>query len=136
MDKPVRVLHVVPTLGPGGMELALARVINGLIPQGVSHSIIALKGDALIKDRIHPSVRIHCLHAGARDLLVPLRLRRIIKQESPTVIHARNLGAWPEIAVARMLTWPAVPLVFSFHGVAEARPVPPRWRILSRVWLG
>ena len=27
---PVHVLHVVPGLGPGGMELAMARVITGL----------------------------------------------------------------------------------------------------------
>lgn len=131
-NAPVHVLHVVPTLGAGGMELALARVINGLLPRGVTHSIVVLKGDAVIRDRIDPSVRIHCVHAGAHDPAVPLRLRRLIMDESPSVIHARNLGAWPEIAVARLLTFPFVPLIFSFHGVAEARPVSPRWRLLSR----
>lgn len=115
------------------MELALARVVSGLIKHGVSHSIIVLKGDAVIKDRFDPSVRIHCIHAGAHDPLVPLRLRRLIIDEKPSVIHARNLGAWPEIAVARLLTFPVVPLVFSFHGVAEARPVEPRWRFISRI---
>jgi glycosyltransferase involved in cell wall biosynthesis len=130
---PGHVLHVVPTLGPGGLEFALARIINGLLPRGLSHSIVVLKGEAVISDRIDPSVRIHCIHAGAHDPSVPLRLRRLIIDESPSVIHARNLGAWPEIAVARLLTFPLVPLIFSFHGVAEARPVSPRWRFLSRI---
>jgi len=130
--KRIHVLHVVPTLGAGGMELALGRVINGLMPQGITHSIAVLKGDAIIRDRIDPSVRIHCLHAGARDPLVPVRLRRLILEESPTVIHARNLGAWPEVALARLAVFPLVPLIFSFHGVAEARAVPWRWRLLSR----
>lgn len=130
---PVHVLHVVPTLGAGGMELALARVINGLLPHGITHCVVVLKGEAVIQDRIDRSVRIHCIHAGAHDPSVPLRLRRLIIEESPSVIHARNLGAWPEIAVARLLTFPVVPLIFSFHGVAEARPVSPRWRFISRL---
>lgn len=113
--------------------MALARVINGLIPQGITHSIAVLKGDAIIRDRIDPSVRIHCLDAQPRDLLVPLKLRRLIAEESPTVIHARNLGAWPEMALARLMKWPVTPMIFSFHGVAEARPVSARWRFISRI---
>lgn len=133
-NAPLHVLHVVPTLGAGGMELALARVIDGLLHKNITHSIAVLKGEALIKDRIDPSVRIHCMHADAHDLLVPLRLRRLIIAESPSVIHARNLGAWPEISIARLLTYPVVPLIFSFHGVAEARPVSLRWRFLSHIF--
>jgi glycosyltransferase involved in cell wall biosynthesis len=129
----VHVLHVVPTLRAGGMELALARVINGSIPKGFSHSIVVLKGDPIIRDRIHPSVRIHCLYARSNDPFVPLRLRHLIRQESPSVVHARNLGAWPEVALARLTIWPPVPLIFSFHGVSEVQPVPWRWRALSRV---
>lgn len=128
----VHVLHVVPTLRAGGMELALARVINGLIPHGITHSIAVLKGAAIIRDRIDPSVRIHCIDAQPRDLLVPLRLRQLIAEESPTVIHARNLGAWPEMALARLTRWPLTPMIFSFHGVAEACPVSWRWRLMSR----
>lgn len=129
----MHVLHIVPTLSAGGMELALARVIDALLLHGVTHSIVVLKGEAVIRGRIDPSVRIYCMHARAHDLLVPFRLRRLILSEAPSVIHARNLGAWPEVAVARLLAYPAVPLVFSFHGVAEARPVPLRWRFLSRI---
>lgn len=118
------------------MELALARVVNGLLPRGVTHSIVVLKGEATIRDRFDSSVRIHCLHANAYDPLVPFRLRRLIVAEEPTVIHARNLGAWPEVSLARRLVYPPVPLIFSFHGVAEAKPVPMRWRLLSRLLAG
>jgi len=115
------------------MELALSRIINGLLPYGITHSIVVLKGEAIIGDRIDPSVRIHCIHAASRDPLIPLRLWHLIRQERPTVIHARNLGAWPEIALARLFAWPVIPLVFSFHGLAEARPLPWRWRFMSRI---
>lgn len=110
----------------------MSRVINGLLPLGITHTIVVLKGDAIIRDCIDPKVSIHCLHAGAKDIDVPWRLHRLLQSEKPALIHARNLGAWPEIAVARLLTRPAVPLVFSFHGLAEARPVSRKWRLLSR----
>jgi len=127
-------LHVVPTLRAGGMEMALSRVVNGLLAEGVSHTIVVLKGEAIIRDQFDPAVNIHCFHAQPYDVSVLLRFRRLIRAERPSVIHARNLGAWPEVALARLSVWPVVPLVFSFHGLAEAKPLPWRWRLMSR-WL-
>jgi glycosyltransferase involved in cell wall biosynthesis len=127
------VLHIVPTLKAGGMELALSRIVNGLLPEGITHSIVVLKGDPIISNRFDPSVRIHCLHSYPNDISILLRLRRLLKKESPTVIHARNLAAWPEIWLANLTIWPVAPLIFSFHGVAEAKPLPWRWRIMSQI---
>ena len=49
----------------------------------------------------------------------------------------RNWGAWPDVALARLLVWPRVPLIFSFHGFARTGPLPLRrrlaFRVLSRV---
>jgi glycosyltransferase involved in cell wall biosynthesis len=35
----------------------------------------------------------------------------------PSVIHARNWGAWPDTAAARLMTFPRAPLIFSYHGM-------------------
>ena len=40
------ILHIVPGIGPGGMELTMARVISGLTGDGMRHSIACLKGGA------------------------------------------------------------------------------------------
>ena len=113
--------------------MALSRIVNGLLAQGIKHTIVVLKGEALIRDQFDPAVDIHCFHARADDLGVALRFRRLIRDIRPSVIHARNLGAWPEVALGRLGVWPPVPLVFSFHGVAEAKPLPWRWRMLCRL---
>lgn len=128
------VLHVVPNLRAGGMEMALSRIVAGLSEaQGFRHTILVLKGEAIIRDKFASSVDIHCLHAGAYDVGLLLQLRKLILDVRPAVIHARNLGAWPEIAVVRLLVWPLIPLIFSFHGLAEAKPLPWRWRQMSRL---
>ena len=129
----IHVLHVVPTLGAGGMEMALSRVVNGLQADGISHSIVVLKGEAIIREQFDPAVNIHCLHAQPRDAGLLLQLRRLIQTERPSVIHARNLSAWPEVALARLSLLPHVPLVFSFHGLAGTAPLSSRWRLTCRV---
>jgi len=129
----IHVLHVVPTLGGGGMEMAMSRIVNGLHKEGISHSIVVLKGEAIIREQFDPAVKIHCLHAQPRDAGLLLQLRRLIRTERPSVIHARNLSAWPEVALARLSLLPQVPLVFSFHGLAGTAPLSLRWQLTCRL---
>jgi len=90
-EQQLHVLHVTPGLGPGGMELAMARVICGLTAGGGSrHSVCCLKGEPLVADRFPPSTEVHCMHAGSTDPLLPLHLRALIDRLRPTVIHSRN----------------------------------------------
>ena len=129
----IHILHVVPGLAPGGMELSLARVIAELRGNGMRHSIACLKGDAEIADRLTPQTDIYCFHSSPNELQLPFRLVRLIRRVRPSVIHARNWGAWGDVALARYATWPPIPLIFSFHGVGEAGYMPLRRRLASRV---
>ena len=129
----IHVLHVMPGLGPGGIEMALGRIVRGLSDGDMQHSIVCLTGEAEIRDQIPPSAEIHCMHAKPNELLLPWRLRRLLRRIRPTVIHARNWSAWPDIALARLLLWHKVPLIISFHGFDSARAMPLRRRIATRL---
>ncbi len=127
----IHVLHVVPGLLPGGMELAMARVISGLSGNGMRHSVVCLKGEPEIADRLPECTEIHCMHARPNEPQLPARLARTIRQVRPTVIHTRNWGAWPDTAVGRLLTRPRAPLIHSFHGLGKAGYMPRRRRWAS-----
>lgn len=129
----IHVLHIVPGLYPGGMELAMSRIINSLVEKGYRHSVVCLKGDAVIRKNIHDSVPIYCLHSNKSELSIVTRLREIILQVRPTVIHARNWSAWPDVAIARLMLRNPPPLIFSFHGLDSSAPMPLRRRIVSRL---
>lgn len=132
-EQPTHVLHVVPGLGPGGMELAMGRVIGRLTGNGMRHSVACLKGDAEIAARLPAETDIHCLHSRPNEPQLPARLGRLVRRVRPTVIHARNWGAWPDMAVGRLLAWPIVPMIFSFHGFGKAGYMPLRRRLASHV---
>jgi len=133
----IHVLHIVPMLYAGGMELALSRVVRGLTAPDMTHSVCCLKGESVIHAVLEKAANIDCMHAKPRDLSLPFRLRKLIQELNPTIIHVRNWGAWPDVACARLLTCPPVPLIFSFHGLEHpgppARHIRLAFRILNRM---
>jgi len=111
----------------------MARVITGLAARGMRHSIACLRGTVRIGNRFPADTEFHCLHSRPNEPQLPARLAGLIRRIRPTVIHARNWGAWPDVAIGRLLTRPIVPLIFSFHGLGEVGYVRLRRRLISRI---
>jgi glycosyltransferase involved in cell wall biosynthesis len=115
------------------MEMTAATVISALSGRRMRHSVVCLKGEPEIAPRFGGGVEVHCLYSRPNELALPWRLRRLIRRLRPDVIHARNWGAWPDVAVARLMTLPCPPLIFSFHGLGKAGRMPLRRRVAFRV---
>ena len=111
----------------------MAKVIRGLEGPSLRHSVVCLKGEAEIADRLPGGTEVYCLHSWPNEVRLPERLARLIRKVRPTVIHARNWGAWPEVSIARLVALPVVPLILSFHGLGRAGYEPRRRRWAS--WL-
>ncbi len=129
----MHILHVVPGLGGGGMETTMARLISALSSAEMRHSIAFLKGKPEIKDCLPAEVPLYPLNAKPNEIQLPFRLGHLIRRLNPDVIHTRNWGAWPDMAVGRFFAWPLVPLIHSFHGLGETGFMPWRRRMASRV---
>ncbi|MCE5276585.1 MAG: glycosyltransferase [Planctomycetaceae bacterium] len=128
---PLHVLHVISQFGHGGMELALARVTRAL-GAPLRHSVVAIRSSLGAGDLLPPDVPLYCLNAAGRDWRVPLRLWRLIRRIRPDVIHARNWGALPDVAAARLLAG-RVPLIFSLHGWSNLTDMPLRRRVAFKL---
>lgn len=129
----LHILHIVPGLGPGGMELAMARVITALTGQSMRHSIACLKGGPDISEHLPSATDIHCFNARPNEPQLPFRLASLVRKIKPDLIHARNWGAWPDITVGRFFTYPLIPLIYSFHGLGRAGYMPWRRRMASKI---
>ncbi len=130
----IHILHIVPGLGPGGMELAMARVIKGVGGERFRHSIACLKGDVEIAGQLPEETGIHCFNAKPNEPQLPFRLAALVRKIRPDVIHARNWGAWPDMCLGRFFaTWPPIPFIFSFHGLGKAGYMPWRRRAASKI---
>ena len=111
--------------------MGMAKVIGGLADGRMRHSVVALFGEPEIAERLPASVGVYCMRAWSNEPALPWRLGRLIRRVRPTVIHARNWGAWPDTAAARLLGSPRAPLILSFHGLGKAGYMPLRRRMAS-----
>ncbi len=112
-----RVLHVLLSLEPGGLENGVVNVINRLDPARFESSVCCLKHAGEFARRIHdPTVRIHEMGwRGGNDLRLPLRLAALFRATRPDVVHTRNVESFFYGFVgARISRVPA--LVHSEHG--------------------
>lgn len=139
--RPVRVLHIVPSIASGGMERSLLRLVERSMQHerqvpgglGLVHGICVL-------DRVMDDFIPHC----PRDVRIwelgrqrPGRwrhwrkLRDVVKQFEPDVVHARSTGAWFDATVA-VIGRPRVRLLLSFHGRTSLDPVGWRRQLIHR----
>ena len=89
---PIRVLHVLLSLEPGGLENGVVNVINRLDRTRFESSVCCLKHAGEFARRIEdPRVAIHELHwRGGNDPRLALRLAGLLRRTRPHIIHTRN----------------------------------------------
>ena len=141
-ERPARVLHVIPELSSGGMELAMMRLIRRSLLQdresvsgsGVIHGVCVLReGGDHLREQCPREIPTWVLRD--RRLLRRCRawmdLRRVINSFQPDVIHARSTGTWFDAASAAAGR-PRTRLLLSFHGRTTLEDPGLRRRMVDR----
>jgi sugar transferase (PEP-CTERM/EpsH1 system associated) len=95
MDVPPLVVHVIYALSTGGLENGLVNIINRSPPDRYRHVIICLTtADDFARRITATNVQVIELHKRAgHDLRCYWRLRRLLRELCPVVIHSRNMAA-------------------------------------------
>lgn len=90
---PIRVLHVLLSLEPGGLENGVVNVINRLDRRRFESSVCCLKRAGEFARRIDdPRVVIHELDwRGGNDPRLALRLAGLLRRTRPHIVHTRNV---------------------------------------------
>jgi sugar transferase (PEP-CTERM/EpsH1 system associated) len=115
---PVRIMHVIDTLGQGGLENGVVNLIQRLDPTKFEHIVCTMRKLGINQARL-PADRVHvlCLGGGeqpnARVQVMPLV--RAIRKAKPDIVHSRNWAGIEAVVAARWLRTCAV--IHSEHGV-------------------
>ena len=116
---PVRVLHVVKGLGPGGAERLLVSVAEVADPRAVHHEVAFLLPwkDHLVGDLERVGVTTHLLASerGLGDLRWPGRLRRLARRFDVVHLHSPAVAAVARPVLRTMRSGPV--LVSTEHNV-------------------
>ena len=88
-------LHIFPNFGPGGMELRVTRIVNGMGP-AVHHTILALLGNYEARGFIDPRIQVDYLTPPTRTggpFPYVRALRTILRAVKPDLLLTYNWGA-------------------------------------------
>jgi sugar transferase (PEP-CTERM/EpsH1 system associated) len=134
----IRVLHVIPRLGLGGTEKGVLKVIQGLDKAGFTHKICAVRGiDAEFAEREGIAAEAYSADSQRKGFQFPMfRLKKIMQEFRPHIVHSRNFGALEAIFAARLAHVPVA--IHSEHGyeLEILQGLPLRRRILCRCFYG
>ena len=128
----LRVLHVVQSLGLGGMESVLIRVANALCARGFDFHACCLTERGDQAHRFPDAAQVHEL--GRKEgfsLRAVFRLRKLVRTLAPDVVHTHNMGPLVYSSLAKFIGSGA-PIIHGEHGQIRLK-VGSRYEWLSRL---
>jgi len=113
--EPVRILHVLDSLAPGGTELVSATLIERTEGR-FRHAVCSLSGSGPPANGV-ANLRVPTTFLGktkGHDWSLALRIARLCRTLRPQLVHARNWGTMDAVIGARLARVPVV--IHSEHG--------------------
>ena len=99
----MRVLHVVTSLDPGGMENGVYNIARGLQPRGCETHVACLERRGAFADRLPQSENLSMLGKhGGFTLRTVWALVRTLHRVRPHIVHTHNLGPLIYTALATL----------------------------------
>ncbi len=129
----IRILHVVFSLAPGGMENGIVNVSNELDPNEFEVHVCCLDESGAFASRFPDDKNIHCLDRKTGfSLRTVAKLARLIAKIKPDLVHSHNFGPMVYSVLATFLgRW--VPVLHGEHGQFSDEECTPR-RLRQRKW--
>ena len=122
----VKILHVVPSFGIGGMEKVLCTVMNS-IPDHIEQEILSLSEDRAAAKWIHrDDIRFVDFTRPQGNLPFFRALFRSIRQSRPTLLMTYNWGATDAIWLGRLAGIPHI--IHSEHGFNVDEAESTQWK--------
>ena len=125
---PIRIMHVVDSLGKGGLENGLVNLIGRLDPAQFEHIVYTMRGLGPNAERL-PMDRVQVISLGKKDSDFRFQsgaLARAVRHFRPDVLHSRNWGAIEAVIAGRWVG--SCALVHSEHGLEVDATAKEPWR--------
>ncbi len=114
MRDDIRIVHVVHSLGVGGLENGVVNLVGAPQP-GLSHAIVCLTTDGPLRSRLAPGVDVYTLgKKPGHDVRAFTRLVRRLREIRPDIVHSRNWATFDAVPAARLARVPVV--IHGEHG--------------------
>jgi len=95
MNTPIKIMHILDTLGTGGLEKGVVNITNQLNSNGFEISICCLKESGTFEKRLNPGTKVFVMNKPPGiDYTLPLRLAKLFRREKIMIVHTHDFGAY------------------------------------------
>ena len=129
---PLRILHIVSSLGVGGMERMLLQLSTAQQHAGHKVSVLALRAGALEQEAADRSIHARVLSSGVGRLGRSLEALRFFWEENPDIVHVHNPTSLQYAVLSKLVAHPAI--VVTIHGDQDTHArlgSPLEWKLTS-----
>ena len=130
--RPRRILHIVSSLGVGGMERMLLQLSTAQQAAGHRVSVLALRPGTLEQEAAERSIRTRVLSSDAGRLGRSLEALRFFWEENPDVVHVHNPTSLQYAVLSKLVSHSAI--VVTIHGDQDTHArlgSPLEWKLTS-----
>jgi len=126
MKSPIKVMHILHTLGTAGLQKGVVNLANQLNPMDFEISICCLEKSGVFEKRLNPGTKVFVMNKPPGiDYVLPLRLAKLFRREKPMIVHTHDLGTYLYGAIgAKLALGPKI--IHGEHGgllqPSESRP--------------
>ncbi len=111
---PRAILHIVSSLGVGGMERMLLQLATAQQEAGHRVSVLALRAGPLEQEAADRSIRAKVLSSGTGRLGRSLEALRFFRAERPYIVHVHNPTSLQYAVLSKLVSRAAI--VVTIHG--------------------
>ena len=112
--RPRTILHIVSSLGVGGMERMLLQLSTAQQEAGHRVSVLALRAGVLEQEAADRSIRAKVLSSGTGRFGRSLEALRFFWEESPDIVHVHNPTSLQYAVLSKLVSHAAI--VVTIHG--------------------
>ena len=114
--QPIRVLHLIDSLAPGGAERMLVELVNNFDFNSITPVVCVTRHALTLKPFINPNINVFCLDRKATwDLKAIRAFGEIVKEEKVQIIHAHGYSSFRFACASRALSDLPVKIIVHAH---------------------
>jgi glycosyltransferase involved in cell wall biosynthesis len=123
-SQPIRVLHTIDSLLPGGAERMLVELVNSSDQSIVATSVCVTRQDLTLKSKIRPEIPVYCLKRKFTwDWVAFKYFAKIIHQDKIQIIHVHGYSSFRFAFTVRTLFHLPVAILVHAHSGDAPDPI-------------
>jgi len=106
MGHPIKIMHILHTLGTAGLQKGVVNIANQLNSNGFEISICCLEESGTFEKRLNPGTKVFVMNKPPGiDYTLPLRLAKLFRREKTMIVHTHSVGTYLYGAIGAKLAW-------------------------------